>query len=712
MEGSNLTKIGESSPTGSQDGTPRFQEVTQAGSFRVGVGAKLEHRRNKVHKLSHSGGSNGRLFDLEDIASGSNGSHVTSTDRACRVTVTIIAAKDLKRTATGPDARDPVFKVRVEQVLRKSKDIKIGSNQDGILNVNQSFTFDVRDLKSAQITLQVVARGVLGIEEALGHINNLCVLNLLEEQAGRKDVETKWYDLYSKSGNRLMPGKLYMQVIVGMAEPEQTISAFVGTWNVGNARPPADLSPWLPTDAFFEIIAIGTQECDYPPRAPYTECSKDWTATLKSHFGERYKLVHATSRGQMRLVVFVRDDAEKAISEVDNDSEATGVGNVMANKGGVCIAFKFWDTGLCFVNCHFAAHVGQCETRNSNFRQIAMSMRVGLQSMDLLSQFHHVFWLGDLNYRLDFGKLEPQGTTPDRAFWATIVKQIHANRWKELLKYDELRKEKGASRILAGFKEGEITFPPTFKMQRDFLDHYDQKRMPAWCDRVLWKTLQGCHSYLISYFSAPSILTSDHKPVGATYKLTSYALPSSTMLPPGGTDEDDKRWHIRFTSLRAKKLRASDINGFSDPFVSFIGPNLLQEFHSKVKHQTLNPVWNPLQELPTLVLSSFPLQRVDKEYLMVRVLDHDSDEDALGYGVIPLGQAVAAFKKGVQEIAHFKVNLSHHGLPAGTLEGGMKLTWEKNVIKRKGYGADLSSRGTSIRDSLKKKIFVRNRSPK
>jgi hypothetical protein len=46
--------------------------------------------------------------------------------------------------------------------------------------VNQSFTFDVRELKSAQITLQVVARGVLGIEEALGHINNLCVLNLLE----------------------------------------------------------------------------------------------------------------------------------------------------------------------------------------------------------------------------------------------------------------------------------------------------------------------------------------------------------------------------------------------------------------------------------------------------------------------------------------------------------------------------------------------------
>lgn len=129
MEG--LSKIAEGSSTHSSQATrvSKFQEVSQSGSFKVGVEKKLEHRRNQVHKLSHSGGSNGRTFDLEDIASGSNGSHVTSTDRACRVTLTIIAAKDLKRTATGPDARDPVFKVRVEQVLRKSKDIKTGINQ-------------------------------------------------------------------------------------------------------------------------------------------------------------------------------------------------------------------------------------------------------------------------------------------------------------------------------------------------------------------------------------------------------------------------------------------------------------------------------------------------------------------------------------------------------------------------------------------------------
>lgn len=52
--------------------------------------------------------------------------------------------------------------------------------QTGIQIVNQSFTFDVRELKTAQIAVQVCLPGVLGIGESLGRINALCVLNLLE----------------------------------------------------------------------------------------------------------------------------------------------------------------------------------------------------------------------------------------------------------------------------------------------------------------------------------------------------------------------------------------------------------------------------------------------------------------------------------------------------------------------------------------------------
>jgi hypothetical protein len=130
MEGSKLFDIAEASPyKHTDDSVPKFVEVTHRGSLRVNTRRKIEHGRNRIHRLSHSGGSNGRTFDLEDIAAGSNGVHVTSTERACRVTVNIVAAKDLKKTATGPDAKDPVFKVRVEGALRKSKHVKSNVNK-------------------------------------------------------------------------------------------------------------------------------------------------------------------------------------------------------------------------------------------------------------------------------------------------------------------------------------------------------------------------------------------------------------------------------------------------------------------------------------------------------------------------------------------------------------------------------------------------------
>ena len=49
--------------------------------------------------------------------------------------------------------------------------------------------------------------------------------------------------------------------------------------------------------------------------------------------------------------------------------------------------------------------------------------------------------------------------------------------------------------------------------------------------------------------------------------------------------------------------------------------------------------------------------------------------------MIPLRDAVVAFKRKGK--ADFIVELSYRGCPAGTLEGTMKLTWERNVAKRK-----------------------------
>lgn len=660
----------------------------------------------KTH-LVPTEGSSGRTFDLNAIASGSNGDRVTNTDRACRLTLTINAVRNLRRRKFGPNLMDLVFKVTVEGKSRKTSEIKGKMDEHSILIINQSFTFDVKDVKRSVLSVQVYGKGLFGME-SLGQCKNIAITDLLQEsQEALADLKAEWYELYSKDGKKLFLGKVLMQIAAGVAKPEQKLHVFVGTWNVGNSRPGDNLSSWLPTTSIYDVVAIGAQECEYMARAPHADCSKDWMATLKSVLGSHYKVVYALSRGQMRLAVFVRIDAEKAISEVHSGSEATGVGHVIPNKGGLCIALKFWDTALCFVNCHLAAHVGQCEARNGNYREIVGNIRINNQNMDILNQFHHVFWLGDLNYRLDFGAADETHLTPETTSWDGVVKQIQQKMFHTLLDFDELRKEREARRVLYAFKEGEITFPPTFKMKRDTEDVYDPKRIPAWCDRILWSSLPGCSVHQVSYTSAPSISSSDHKPVAATFTLMAYALPCNSV---DNLDEDDKRWHVRFTVLRAKNLRASDMSGYSDPYVSFVGPNLFEEAHTTVRFQNLNPVWNPLKDLPTIVLNTFAIQRLEKEYLMVRVLDYDgtSTENTLGYGVIPLAGAVAAFEsKGTTD---FNVDLSHHGCPAGTLEGTIKLTWERNVTKRKfNLGNSFIGRTQTMRRQQSKTRILSNR---
>ena len=49
--------------------------------------------------------------------------------------------------------------------------------------------------------------------------------------------------------------------------------------------------------------------------------------------------------------------------------------------------------------------------------------------------------------------------------------------------------EQEAGNVFQGFREGQITFPPTYKYDL-FSDDYDtseKSRIPAWTDRVLWR---------------------------------------------------------------------------------------------------------------------------------------------------------------------------------------------------------------------------------
>ncbi len=85
--------------------------------------------------------------------------------------------------------------------------------------------------------------------------------------------------------------------------------------------------------------------------------------------------------GQIRLLVFARNDICAAISRVDRGIQATGVAGVATNKGGVAIGLRIFDTELVFVNAHMAAHQDKVKSRNANYRDIVRGIHMDPHNM-------------------------------------------------------------------------------------------------------------------------------------------------------------------------------------------------------------------------------------------------------------------------------------------------------------------------------------------
>lgn len=127
--------------------------------------------------------------------------------------------------------------------------------------------------------------------------------------------------------------------------------------------------------------------------------------------------------------------------------------------------------------------------------------RLATGNTDSFPIFSHIFWIGDLNYRITGNPLRQDFDTHD---------------YSELVKKDQLYQEMQAQRVFVNYTEGPINFRPTYKYDpgTDDWDSSEKNRPPAWCDRVLWK---GDRISQLEYTSVMSIQLSDHKPVYAVF---------------------------------------------------------------------------------------------------------------------------------------------------------------------------------------------------
>jgi hypothetical protein len=194
--------------------------------------------------------------------------------------------------------------------------------------------------------------------------------------------------------------------------------------------------------------------------------------------------------------------------------------------------------------------MGKIAERNADYWEVLRETRKSIgqsQLTDAATSFDHVFWMGDLNYRLEnpsnsasagaAGADEDSRSTSQQRpgdevkdtpqDFEAVQAMIKAKKYEQLLEFDQLRLAQAQGTAFPGFKEGAIAFAPTFKVERSGGVTYKDKRVPSYCDRVLWKSMPSCSQAVLQthYGSMTSVNTSDHKPVVALFKVT----PSATV---------------------------------------------------------------------------------------------------------------------------------------------------------------------------------------
>nr|XP_010926647.1 LOW QUALITY PROTEIN: type II inositol polyphosphate 5-phosphatase 15-like [Elaeis guineensis] len=374
--------------------------------------------------------------------------------------------------------------------------------------------------------------------------------------------------------NLMSPGPLDDILRLELANKElsytryKNFKIFAGTWNVGQERASHDsLMSWLGIAASeVELVVIGLQEVEMGAGFLAMAAAKEtvglegsangqwWLDTIGKTLDEGTSFQRVGSRQLAGLLIaaWARKNLRPNIGDVDAAAVPCGFGRAIGNKGAVGLRMRVYDRTMCFVNCHFAAHLEAVSRRNADFNHVYQTMAfsrpsagphgsaagatsvqlhrgvnaMGSQSDDgkpELSEADMVVFLGDFNYRL-FGISydEARDMVSQRCFdW--------------LRDKDQLRAEMKAGKVFQGMREGQIKFPPTYKFERHQagLSGYDsgeKKRIPAWCDRILYRdsrsiSVAECSlecpvvSSITMYEACMDVTDSDHKPVRCIFSV-------------------------------------------------------------------------------------------------------------------------------------------------------------------------------------------------
>ncbi|KAG8057814.1 hypothetical protein GUJ93_ZPchr0002g26729 [Zizania palustris] len=259
-------------------------------------------------------------------------------------------------------------------------------------------------------------------------------------------------------------------------------------------------------------ISDWTSEDEAPSAVAHEECtSLAKKESLKTH--ANYVRIVSKQMVGIYVSVWVSRKLRQHVNNLEVASVGIGLLGYMGNKGSISISMSLFQTRLCFVCSHLASghKSGDQQKRNSDVDEILQKTRFSSFAAgqpQKIPSHDQIFWFGDLNYRIDM---------PD----AEIRDLVAMERWGDLLKFDQLTKELINGNTFAGWKEGLINFPPTYKYEINSSRYVGEKpnegnkRSPAWCDRILWL---GKGTKQLSYWSS-GLSLSDHRPVSSIFMV-------------------------------------------------------------------------------------------------------------------------------------------------------------------------------------------------
>ncbi|KAJ3675697.1 hypothetical protein LUZ60_004739 [Juncus effusus] len=326
-----------------------------------------------------------------------------------------------------------------------------------------------------------------------------------------------------------------------------------GTWNVGQEKAGLEsIKKWIGVEVREEagIVVVGLQEVDMGAGFLAMSAAKEtvgmegtpspngewWLDAIgRCLGGAEFYRVSSRQMAGLLIAVWARKSLKQYISDLESAVVACGLGRAIGNKGAVGLRMRICGRIMSFVNCHLAAHLEAVNRRNEDFdhiyRTLTFAPPAGASGGPLfrganvtnnrkpdLSQSDLLIFLGDFNYRLDSVSYEE------------AMDLIYKNKFDKLRARDQLNAEMKLGRVFQGLREAQIKFAPTYKFDKyvsgvSGYDSSEKKRIPAWCDRILYRDSRTVSeprhcsldcpivSSVSLYDACMEAVDSDHKPV-------------------------------------------------------------------------------------------------------------------------------------------------------------------------------------------------------